>query len=138
MNILFLLKPKINVAYLNSDDTLRNAIEKMEHHHYVSIPVLTKTGLYAGSISEGDILYYIHAKGKFDLIEAEKIRITEVERYREAKAITVNTNIEDLFHVIQTQNYVPVTDDRGVFIGIVTRQDVFKYLISKVNKDEES
>ena len=34
MNILFFLTPKSDVAYISEDDTLRQALEKMEHHKY--------------------------------------------------------------------------------------------------------
>ena len=59
MNILFFLTPKENVAHLDDDDTLRQALEKMEHHGYSAIPMLSKDGKYKGTIKEGDILWYI-------------------------------------------------------------------------------
>ncbi|MEG0305667.1 MAG: CBS domain-containing protein, partial [Oscillospiraceae bacterium] len=40
MNILFFLTPKNDVAFLYDDFTLRQALEKMEHHRYSSIPIL--------------------------------------------------------------------------------------------------
>ena len=43
MNILFFLTPKSEVAYINEDDTLRQALEKMEHHKYSAIPIISKT-----------------------------------------------------------------------------------------------
>ena len=36
-NILFFLTPKSEIAYINDDDTLRQALEKMEHHKYLSL-----------------------------------------------------------------------------------------------------
>ena len=40
MNILFFLTPKEKVAHTDTDDTLRQALEKMEHHGYSAIPLL--------------------------------------------------------------------------------------------------
>ena len=40
MNILFFLTPKSEVAYINDDDTLRQALEKMEHHKYAAVPII--------------------------------------------------------------------------------------------------
>ena len=34
MNILFFLTPKSDVAYVEEDDSLRQVLEKMEHHGY--------------------------------------------------------------------------------------------------------
>ena len=40
MNILFFLTPKSEVAYISEEDTLRQALEKMEHHKYSAIPII--------------------------------------------------------------------------------------------------
>ena len=39
--------------------------------------------------------------------------------------------MEELFERITNQNFVPVTDDRGIFIGIITRKDIITYLAAK-------
>ena len=44
MNILFFLTPKSEVAYITEDFTIRQTLEKMEHHRYSSIPILQKMG----------------------------------------------------------------------------------------------
>ena len=43
--------------------------------------------------------------------------------------IKVDANILDLADLIVSQNYVPVIDDRNIFIGIVTRKRVIQELI---------
>ena len=55
MNILFFMTPKCDVAYVEEEDSLRNTLEKMEFHRYSSIPVLTKDGKFAGTLTEGDL-----------------------------------------------------------------------------------
>ena len=52
MNILFFLKPKSEVAYIYDYHTLRQAMEIMEYHKYSSVPVITKDGKYAGTITD--------------------------------------------------------------------------------------
>ena len=39
MNILFFLTPKEEVAYIEESDTLRQVVEKMEHHGYTALPL---------------------------------------------------------------------------------------------------
>ena len=46
MNILFFLTPKEDVAHVDEDDTLRQVLEKMEHHGYTAIPLLSREGKY--------------------------------------------------------------------------------------------
>ena len=44
MNILFFLTPKEDVAHVDEDDTMRQVLEKMEHHGYTAIPLLSRAG----------------------------------------------------------------------------------------------
>lgn len=137
MNILFFLKPKATVEYLVENYSLRQAMEKMEVHRYSSIPIISKTGEYIGTLSEGDILWHIKQLGEFDLIDSEDINITNIKRFRDNAAIKVNSNIQDLINVSKTQNFVPVVDDRNMFIGIVTRQDIITYFYDVTMKNSD-
>ena len=135
MNILFFLKPKATVEYLVENYSLRQAMEKMEVHRYSSIPIISKTGEYIGTLSEGDILWHIKQLGEFDLIDSEDINITKIKRFKDNAPIKVNSNIQDLINVSKTQNFVPVVDDRNMFIGIVTRQDIITYFYDVTMKN---
>ena len=42
MNIAFLLTPKSEVIYENIEATMRQVIERMEHHGYTAIPLIDK------------------------------------------------------------------------------------------------
>ena len=127
MNILFFIKPKATVEYVVENYTLRQAMEKMEVHRYTSIPIISKTGEYIGTLSEGDILWHFKSLGEFDLIASENIKITDIKRHKDNEPIKVDANIQDLINVSKSQNFVPVIDDRNMFIGIVTRQDIISY-----------
>ena len=131
MNILFFLTPKKDVAAVEEDDTLRQVLEKMEHHGYSAIPLIAKNGEYIGTITEGDILWEIHKNDFPSLKEMENISIQDIARNRDNKAVNVTTNMEGLFSKAINQNFVPVVDDENVFIGIVTRKDLLQYLCSK-------
>ncbi len=128
MNVLFYLIPKKDVYFLESDCTIRQALEKMEYHHYSSIPVLNKNGEYVSSLSDGDLLWYIknHA---LSLKDVEDHLVSEIPVHRHMVPIKVDANILDLADLIVSQNYVPVIDDRNIFIGIVTRKRVIQELI---------
>lgn len=131
MNIALLLKPKALVAFVYNDYTVRQTIEKLEHYHYSAIPMIDREGKYVGSISEGDLLWYIKDQEQFSLEDMEEVSVTEVVRYRNYQPIRINAKVEDLLSIVIQQNFVPVIDDRDMFIGIVTRQDVMTHLIKK-------
>ncbi len=46
---------------------------------------------------------------------------------RDILPVHVNADLNDLVECAKTQNFVPVVDDRGIFIGIVTRKDLIVY-----------
>ena len=62
MNILFFLTPKKDIAYIYDDDSLRQALEKMEHRRYSCVPMINRSGKYIGTITEGDLLWDIKNK----------------------------------------------------------------------------
>ncbi len=127
MNILFFLTPKSEVAHIHDDDSVRQALEKMEYHKYSAVPILSKKGKYVGTLNEGDLLWYIKNQLNLSLKDAEKIAITEVPRRSDNNPVYVNSKMEDLLDKAMKQNFVPVLDDANVFIGIVTRKDIMKY-----------
>ena len=123
MNILFFLTPKAMCAYIESDDTLRQAMERMEHSGYAALPVLDKSGKYCGVVTEGDLLWTLKRLCVMDLRQTEEHSISEIEHRRTVQPVRVDTRVEDLISVAAEQNFVPVIDDKGDFIGIVTRRE---------------
>lgn len=136
MNILFFLTPKSDVAYINEEDTLRQALEKMEYHKYSAVPVISRQGKYIGTITEGDLLWGIKNQYDFSIREAERVRITDVPRRSDNKPVSVNSDMEDLIDKVLNQNFIPVLDDQKNFIGIVTRKDMIRYLCKERAKNK--
>lgn len=131
MNILFFLTPKSDIAFIEAEATLRQALEKLENSGFTALPILNREGKYVGTITEGDMLWYIKNQTDLSLLEAEEIPLTKVRRRRDNQAVSINENINSLWDKVINQNFVPVTDDNDVFIGIVTRKDIMVYLKTK-------
>ena len=127
MNILFYLVPKSEVMYLYDDYSLRHAMEKMEYHKYSAVPIINRAGNYVGTLTEGDILWELKDRKLSNLHEAEEIMLRHTNRKRDNEPVNVNCNIEDLVMTSMNQNFVPVIDDNGIFIGIVTRKSIIEY-----------
>ena len=137
MNILFFLKPKGDIAFIYNDFTLRQAIEKMRHYGYTAIPVLDRSGKYVGTLSEGDLLWAVLELGAYDDRSKEQHFVKDILMGRNHATINVNAVIEDLLLVAMNQNFVPVTDDRDLFIGIVTRRDILQYYYDMTHAQEK-
>ena len=54
------------------------------------------------------------------------------------KAVSVNAKLEDLLLMTMNQNFVPVVDDRNIFIGIITRKDVLQYFYNKLQNEKNA
>ena len=116
MNVLFFLLPKSSVVYVEEDYSIRQTLEKMQFHHYSAVPLLSKNGKYIATISEGDLLWYLK-DNRLDFEKTEKINICKVKPSREIKPISINNDMDSLINLISNQNFVPVNDDLGNFIG---------------------
>ncbi|MBQ1827176.1 MAG: CBS domain-containing protein [Erysipelotrichaceae bacterium] len=130
-NSLFFLKPKASVCYLVESWTLRQALEKMRYHGYTALPVINERGQYVGTVSEGDFLWNLLDDGNSDIHLQEQKGLKELIRPAFNPAVSVSTEITGLIERIMAQNFVPVVDDQNVFMGIITRQDVIRYLAEK-------
>lgn len=138
MNILFFLTPKSEVAYISEEDTLRQALEKMEYHKYSAIPIISRTGRYIGTLTEGDLLWGIKNQYHLDLKGAEKIPITAIKRRLDNRPVKADADMEDLIGKALNQNFVPVLDDQKCFIGIITRKDIIQYFYKKASSRRKS
>lgn len=131
MNVIKLLRPKDTVAYVYEDSTLRQGLEKMRAHGYTALPVLTKDGEYVGTVSEGDFLWNIVDSNTEGIKSQEKFFVREIVRKDFNPAVRISVKMDELLNRSMHQNFIPVTDDRGTFIGIVTRQDIIRYFVEK-------
>lgn len=127
MNILHFITLKQDVAYLYTDYTLRQTLEKMEYHRYSAIPIIDRDGVYVGTITEGDLLWAVKDRSDLNLWTAAAVGLMDIPRRMDYQPVSVNTDMEDLIHKALNQNFVPVVDDRGVFIGIITRKSIIQY-----------
>lgn len=133
MNVAFLLTPKSKVVYIYEDSTFRQALEKLRYHGYSAIPVLTRDGKYAGTLSEGDFLWSMLDVGAASMADCESIRISDIKRTDRNPAVRITATSEELISRALEQNFIPVVDDRGAFMGIVTRRAMLEeFLCEKV------
>lgn len=131
-NILFFLTPKAMCAFIRDDYTVRQALEKMESSGYAALPILSRNGEYKGTLTEGDLLWAIKNMCHMDMRQAQTHRIMEITRRKDNVPVRVTTSMQDLIERATHQNFVPVVDDKGAFIGIVTRKAIIKYCEKKL------
>lgn len=128
MNIIKLMIPKMNVVHINADASLFEALSKMKDRGYSIIPVLSRDGKFAGTLSEGDCLWYILGNNAYRADELMRVKVKDVMSTCRNPAVKIDASVSDLYKRIEESNFAPVTDDRGCFIGIVTRSAVLNYM----------
>ena len=106
----------------------------MEYTQVFLCTDINKEGKYVGSITEGDLLWSLKELDLFNIKEAESISIMKIKRRVDYQCVTAESNMEDLIGRAMEQNFVPVIDDQGHFIGIITRRDIIGYCYDRLKE----
>lgn len=123
-------------AYLYDDYTIRQALEKMESAGYTAIPILTRRGEYRGTLTEGDLLWALKNMCNMDIKQAESKKIMDISRRKDNVPVRITASMHDLIERASHQNSVPVVDDYGAFIGLVTRKAIIQYCHDKLYPED--
>ena len=130
MNIAYFLHPKGQVAFLYDDYTFRQGLEKMKHHGYTAIPVIPRSGQYVGTVSEGNFLWKLvqeETEDSLTMKELEQLQVRDILDTSAYPPVRITVTMDELLDNATKQNFIPVVDDSGSFIGIVTRKDIIRY-----------
>ena len=126
MNVAYFLTPKQAVVWVPSDASMRRAFELMEQSGYTAVPLLDADGRYVGTVTEGDLLRHLMHAGLAS-IHADQVRMADVALRTKITPVDIDADVEALFERAIKQNFVPVQDSRGAFIGIVRRRQIIEY-----------
>ena len=134
MNIAFFLTPKNEVICENLEATMRQVMERMEHHGYTAIPIIDKSGRYVSTITEGDLLWKLKNTPELNFKNTESVKVKDIKTRRTHNIFSINANIESLISLAVNQNFVPVVDDEGIFIGIIKRSDIIEFCYKEIKE----
>lgn len=135
MNIASFILPKEEVTYLRDNMTLRQGLDKLRQSGFTAIPVIDVEDRYVGVVSEGDflwnILYYNQKLESVTVGRLEKATVRSILRGGKVTPVCIDTAMETLLERAKYQNFVPVIDDRSVFIGIIRRSEIIKFFADR-------
>jgi CBS domain-containing protein len=134
LNIAFFLIPKKEVVFLSNKSTMRQALEKMGYYRYTAIPLIDSQGRYAGTLTEGDLLWKLINTPGLNFEGTEKVLLTEVPQRINNTPVRIGAQIEDLLSLAITQNFIPVVDDGDIFIGLIRRREIIEYYTNLSHK----
>lgn len=127
VNIAFFLIPKREVAFVKYESTMRQALEKMEFHKYSAVPIMDNQGRYVGTLTEGDLLWKMKNTPGLSFENTHKTKLKDIKPERYNEPIHIDADMESIIERAMEQNFVPVIDDAGIFIGIIRRREIIEY-----------
>ena len=133
-NVAYILKPKQDISYIFDHISVRQALERMRRDGFTEVPVIANDGKYVGTVSEGDFLWFILDSGLEGNALASLLKNTKVSVLVQKKRnppAWITSPMEDLLLQSTRQNFIPILDDREVFIGIVVRGDIIRYFTDR-------
>ncbi|MBI5893004.1 MAG: CBS domain-containing protein [Deltaproteobacteria bacterium] len=122
---------------ISMDATLLEAKEIMENENIRHLPVVDDDNKLAGFITERDILMNISPR-LGTISEKKEDRDTlgkKVHRVmtRNPITVTLDSDVADAAKILASKKIsgIPVVDDKGVLMGIVTVIDILKYVAER-------
>lgn len=103
------------------------ALEQLEQHHYTAIPIIDNEGKYVGTLSEGDLLWKLKNTADLTFDNIGEVQVSDIQKHVHNESVLINAEMEDMLTLAADQNFVPVIDNEGVFVGIIRRKDIIEY-----------
>ncbi len=109
--------------------TIRDIFLKKRFHH---IPVTDEQGKLVGIITSYDLMKLDIPLSEYEHTPVNKVMTTKVASLRPEELIggAARVFLENLFHGL------PIVDDDGKLVGIVTSHDVLEYVYRKEYQDD--
>lgn len=140
MNAAYYLTPRSEVGFLYDDFTVRQGLEKLKRSGFAALPVVTRKNQYIGTVTEGDFLWYLvkdeEQNATKSLQDLESVTVRDVLHIDRNPPLRITASVSELVLSAMNQNFVPIIDDLGSFIGIVTRKDIIRHFYHKDTEKE--
>ncbi|MGO3733349.1 MAG: sigma 54-interacting transcriptional regulator [Vagococcus sp.] len=117
-----------DVICVNSRAIVKEAFDILDNHTIFGIPVIDDDGLYLGLMSKTVIMNYISNPSVF------KLPITDI-MLTDSETIHFDQTIDEAARL--RGGCLPVLDDVGKLVGIITRTDIIKANTSALEKVDE-
>ena len=132
MKIDFFLLPKDEVITISPKANMRQALDLIENKYFKAIPIIDDEGKYVGTLTEGDFLWKMKETAGLSFDNMHEVFVCDIELNVHNITVSINADMEDMLALAAEQNFVPVTNDNDVFLGIIRRKDIIAYYIRNI------
>lgn len=120
-----LLTPRTQVVWVSADGTIAQALERMKPNGYTAVPLLDDSQRYVGSLSTGDLLWYLAAHGGFSA-DSLNAPVALVPRKMRDSPVHVLSALSTVIERLLDQSFVAVVDDDAALLGIIRRRSLIE------------
>lgn len=140
---------------IDSKSNIKELLKMFTSENVGTVPVINKNGLLKGVVTQGDMFRFLHPGIPTDAIEFDNFMDAFDKNYLPHRV--KETNIEDVDAIMTKKNIItlnpndyvdealslfskvrfkelPVIDEEGRLVGILSRGDLVKYISSKLIK----
>ena len=138
------------VLTVHPETTVREVAEILVSHKISGVPVVEEDGSLVGIVSEGDlmskeilpeppaefcilgaVIYYNSLREFKDVFSRMAANTAEALMTKKVVTVKAYDDVSDVARIMRDKHIkrVPVLDDEGHLIGIVSRQDIVKMLL---------
>ncbi len=142
-----------DLIYVHPNQPIADVLLQFAEKKVSGMPVLDEQNKLLGMITVGDILthlqphfahtvdllsfvtYYIEETPMHDLIhEAISQPVSAMMTKKHLVAVAPSTPIEDISAIFSRQRFkkLPVVDDHGVTVGVISRGDLIRYIVKEM------
>jgi CBS-domain-containing membrane protein len=132
MEIAHFLLPKEEVAYIRPSASMLQALDMLEHHYFKAIPIIDDEGKYAGTLTEGDLLWKMRNTPGLNFVNMSNVAVSEIAQHVHNVSVSIDGQMEDMLELAAEQNFVPVIDRDDIFLGIIRRKDIIAYYVRNI------
>ncbi len=117
---------------------VREAIDLLAENKITGLPVIDGDNRLVGIVSEKDILIMAYHKITDTCDEVMNSRRISNVMTSEVVSFRPDDNLADICQVIMSNPFrrVPVVDDDGRLVGLVSRKDIIAYILKLRHKDK--
>jgi len=114
-------------VYSHPEETVLNAVKKMNQHNIGSIPIVSQNNTLQGIFTERDLVKLIADKGPQALND-------KIEEHMTRKPITAlpQEPLPSIAHKMLEHGvrHIPVTDEQGHLLGVISIRRILRHLLA--------
>ncbi|MGD9808414.1 MAG: HPP family protein [Deferribacterales bacterium] len=128
-----------NLITAGPDETIKDVILKMRRKNVSGLPVVDKNNKVLGTFSETDVAKalpdILNEAQYIPLVDVRELTSEPIKRVMDIPAISIkaDTEVEEAARIVleQYRHRLPVVDEVGHLIGMVTLGDILKALLGQ-------